>query len=114
LARIHDSLVSYMQDYDEVHFDWYQSFRYIADTIYSKGNVNDFANYLDKNSDKFYINNQYMFEYLKNRYGVQIDIVDQALVQCGSAIFYEESYIFNIINFLIYTTYMGNSQIQNF
>lgn len=102
LSKIHDSLLAFTFSYDKLNSYWFDPFKYIASQIDKYGQFENLVDYLSTNADNFYIPNTFLLEFLKERFKVNIELVDEVVISCGENVFYEHSYIFNILNYLLF------------
>ena len=109
LGEIHDSLVAFLQIYETITFEFYEGFKMLHQAIKNKINLEEFKDYLVDNSEKFHIRNEYLQDYVENYLGLKDPVVAQTLATCGDFIYFDNSYTFNILNYLLFIEhYEGN------
>lgn len=113
LKDIHNSFLRFYHYYDSLYLKFYQTFQTLLAALHSRSSLEDFAAYLDENSDSYHISNEYLKEYTEQLLKLNVTEIAPDLITCGDFLYYDCSYIFNLLNFL---TFLQEQQqdIQNF
>lgn len=109
LSDIHDSLVSYIGLYKKYHSQYEGTFKYLLDKIENQEKGFDqLTEFVAKNSQHFHIDTRVLEKFLHENYFLQdVEYVDAQLKEYGEFMYYDQIYIFNILNMLSFLRAAG-------
>jgi len=112
LAEIHESLVAFLQIYETITFEFYEGFKELHTRIKDRISLEEFKDYLVDNCEKYHIRNEYLQDYIENYLGISNPAVSQTLFTCGDFLYFDDSYIFNILNYLLFVEYYEGQELS--
>lgn len=112
LSEIHDSLVSFLQIYETITFEFYDGFKELHKKIKEVISLEEFKDYLIENSEKFHMRNEHLKDYIESYLELHSPAVMQTVTTCGDFLFFDQSYIFNVLNYLLFIEHYVGEKIS--
>lgn len=112
LSEIHDSLVAFLQIYETITFEFYDGFKELHKKIKQSISLEEFKDYLIENSEKFHLRNELLQDYLESYLEEHSPGVLQTATTCGDFIYYDQSYVFNLLNYLLFVEHYEGEEIS--
>ena len=112
LSEIHDSLVAFLQIYETITFEFYEGFKEFHKKIKESISLEEFKDYLVENSEKFHMRNEILQDYMESYLELQNPSITQTVNACGDFIYFDQSYIFNLLNYLLFIEHYVGDEVS--
>jgi hypothetical protein len=112
LVDIHDSLVAYMLLYRRYQRQYEGTFKYLMDKVHNQeAGLTPLINFLTVKSEKYHIETRKLAKFFRDEYFVHdIDMIESQLREYGEYLYFDQVYIYNILNVLSFMNAAGGSK----
>jgi hypothetical protein len=110
----HDSMIAYLQLYEIINLEFYEAFQELHLKIKKHSSLEDFKDYLCDSQEltNFHIPMDALKEYLVSFLGITKESVFTKVMQNGDFLYFDQAYIFNILNYLLFLEHYQAKEIS--
>jgi hypothetical protein len=114
MQYFHDSMIAYLQLYEIINLEFYEAFQELHLKIKKHSSLEDFKDYLCDSPDltNFHIPADSLKEYLQSFLGITKESVFTKVMQNGDFLYFDQGYIFNILNYLLFLEHYQAKEIS--